>query len=106
MASSQRTARFHALKHRLASRYGIVGAALGALIAFFGIFIVPFSAVVCVGCAMPVVAALGLTGTVAGLAGKNIYIAGTGVVLLAGSGYYWYSRRSKACAACASKKRR
>ncbi|GEM_PF-4836591 len=104
MASSSRMARFRALRQRLTSKYGLAGTVLGSFIIFFGVFVLPFSAVMCVGCAMPVVAALGLTGTVAGLAGKNIYVIGVGVVLLAASGYHLYRKRGR-CERCESKRR-
>ena len=106
MVRSSRRERLERLKQHLANKYGLAGTILGSLIIFIGVFIVPFSAFTCISCALPVVAALGLTGTVAGLAGKNVYIVGIGVVLLAASGYHWYSRRVKGCVACTSKKRR
>jgi len=97
-------AKFKALRQRLASRYGIAGTILGSFIIFFGAFIVPFSTFTCITCALPVVAALGLTGTVAGLAGKNMYVIGIGVVLLAVSGYHLYRKRGR-CERCGSKRR-
>lgn len=58
---------------------------LGSIIVAFGMFVVPFSAVACINCVLPIVTALGLGGTVAGLAGKNAIIIIVGVLFLAAS---------------------
>jgi len=85
---ASRKEKLRALKKRLSNKYGIAGAMLGSVILFFGAFVVPFSAVACVNCAIPLVVALGLGGTVSGLAGKNLYFIAAGVILLSISGYF------------------
>lgn len=103
MKKQSRKERLEALKRRLSNKYGLAGAVLGSFIIFVGVFLIPFSAIACINCAIPLVAALGLGGTVAGLAGKNVYIIGAGIVLLAGSGYLLVFR-GPSCTKCAAKK--
>lgn len=104
MKQPSRKARLEALKQRLSSKYGLAGAVLGSFIIFVGVFVIPFSAIACINCVIPVVAALGLGGTVAGLAGKNAYIISAGIVLLMGSGYLLL-KKTAACARCVTKKK-
>ena len=87
MNQSSKKEQLKALKQRLSAKYGFIGAVIGTAIIFFGVFIVPFSAVACINCAIPLVAALGLAGTVVGLAGKNTIIVIIGLFFLAASGY-------------------